>query len=329
MTEFDRATREARCTRRTLLASGAVLSLAIGNTAHGAALGITGNRIGVETMQAETLPSEGYLDIAGARLFYTVAGSGPMLLLIPGGFADADGFLPVLDALTPHYTVVRYDPRGISRSRGEGITEDVPVEVHADDARQLLAALGSEPAHVLGSSGGAVIGLALAATAPEVVQTLVAHEPPLTELLPESDPRRQANQEIYDTYLAAGPEAAMGHFFAASGMGEASGNEMTPEMQQAMDEEFARIMQNADFFFAHYLMPITLYQPDIDALTSGSSRIVVAVGEDSAGQEASDTALALAERLGVTAEVFPGDHVGMFTQPEAFVGRLRQVLDEG
>jgi pimeloyl-ACP methyl ester carboxylesterase len=297
---------------------------------RGLAHGIEIERGGAETMrQTETLPSEGYLDVDGARLYYAVAGSGPVLLLIPGGFADADGFLPVLDALTPHYTVVRYDPRGISRSRGEGLTEDVPVEVHAADARHLLAAIGSEPAHVLGSSGGAVIGLALAAAAPEAVQTLVAHEPPLTELLPESDPRRLANQEIYDTYLASGPEAAMGHFFAASGMDESGGSEMSPEVEQAMEEEFARIMQNADFFFAHYLMPVTKYQPDIEALTSGPSRIVVAVGEDSAGQEASDTTLALAEQLGVAAEVFPGDHVGMFTKPEAFVDHLLKVLQAG
>lgn len=280
-------------------------------------------------LKVEAIPREGFLDVDGARLYYTAAGSGPMLLLIPGGFADADGFLPALDALTPHYTVVRYDPRGISRSRVEGLSEDVPVEVHADDARQLLKAIGGEPAFVLGSSGGAIIGLALATAAPEVVDTLVAHEPPLAELLPASDPRRQDNQAIYDTYLASGTEAAMGHFFGASGMDDIAGSEMSPEVQQALDAEFARIMQNADFFFAHYLMPITRYQPDIEALTSGSSRIVVAVGEDSTGQEASDTALALAERLGVSAEIFPGDHVGMFTEPEAFVQRLIEVVEQG
>jgi pimeloyl-ACP methyl ester carboxylesterase len=181
---------------------------------------------------------------------------------------------------------------------------------------------------VLGSSGGAIIGLALATAAPEAVVTLVAHEPPLAELLPATDPRRQDNQAIYDTYLASGPEAAMGHFFGASGMDDMVGSDLSPEVQQALDEEFARISQNADFFFAHYLMPITQYQPDIAALTSGASRIVVAVGEDSAGQEASDTALALAERLGVTAEVFPGDHVGMFTEPEAFARRLIEVLQD-
>lgn len=314
-------------TRRAVVAAGAALAVSAMANERGLTYGAESDRNGVETMQrAETLTGEGYLDVDDVRLFYAVAGSGPVLLLIPGGFADADGFLPVLETLTPHYTVVRYDPRGISRSRGEGLTQDVPVEVHADDARHLLAAIGSEPAYVLGSSGGAVIGLALAAAAPEAVRTLVAHEPPLAELLPLSDPRRDDNQDIYETYLASGTEAAMAHFFSSAGMDVAAGSEMSPEMQQAMDEETARIMQNADFFFAHYLMPITTYQPDIEALTSGPSRIVVAVGEDSVGQEASDTALALAERLGENAEVFPGDHVGMFTQPEAFVQRLIEVL---
>ena len=67
-----------------------------------------------------------------------MTGSGPVQLLSPGGAADADGFLPALEFLTPHYTVVRYDPRGISRSRLDDPAVDVPVEVHAADAQALL-----------------------------------------------------------------------------------------------------------------------------------------------------------------------------------------------
>ena len=65
------------------------------------------------------------LPVPEARVYYEVAGSGPVLLLISGGAADADFFTPIVGFLADHYTVVRYDPRGISRSRLDGPVEDV------------------------------------------------------------------------------------------------------------------------------------------------------------------------------------------------------------
>ncbi len=78
-----------------------------------------------------------------------------------------------------------YDPRGIGHSSREDTTGDVTPEQQAGDVHRLLAALGGEPAYVFGSSGGAVAGLALVTTQPAQVRTLVAHEPPLIELLPD------------------------------------------------------------------------------------------------------------------------------------------------
>ena len=269
-----------------------------------------------------------YLTVPGARLYYKVSGSGPVLLLIPGGPVDAEGWTPIVGLLEKHYTVVSYDPRGISRSQLEN-PETVSVEVHADDAAQVLEAVGSDPAYVLGHSGGAVIGLALVERHPELVQTYVAHEPPLVELLPEGDPRRAEGQAIYETYQKEGAGAAMAQFMGVAGMdGQEQGPspEMSPEAQDAMAQAMARTEQNLDFFFAHYLLPITSYVPDIAALQGASSRVEVGVGEASVGQETYDTALALAERLGTDAVTFPGDHVGMTTHPGAFTETLREVL---
>ena len=95
------------------------------------------------------------LAVPGARLYYEVRGAGPVLLLIPGGPADGDVFAGLAGLLADRYTVVTYDPRGISRSSFDGPPKDWRVEVHADDARRLLAEAGGQPAHVFGSSGGA------------------------------------------------------------------------------------------------------------------------------------------------------------------------------
>ncbi len=271
------------------------------------------------SLQAEATQATDYLTVPGARLYYEVSGSGPVLLLIPGGMADAAGFAPLVSFLEESYTVVRYDPRGISHSRLDGPGEDVPVEVHADDAQQLLKAISAKPAFVLGHSGGAVIGLALVERHPELVQTYVAHEPPLVELLPEGDERRNDGQKIYDTYLKEGAGAAMEQFMSTAGLDESvAPAEMSPEAQEFMAQQMASMEQNLDFFFAHYLLPITSYSPDFAALQGASTQVVVGVGEDSVGQETYETALALAERLGTEAVVFPGDHIGMATFPEEF-----------
>ncbi len=273
---------------------------------------------------AEEAITTDVLKVPGAHLYYAVSGSGPVVLLIHGAPADADIFAPIVPLLEQDYTVVRYDTRGISRSRLDGPAGEIPVAVHADDARRILARVGDESASVLGSSGGAVIGLALAERYPEQVRTLVAHEPPLVQLLPEGDARRSAVQEIADTYRQEGVGPAMGKFIAlVGGQGEAEPpSEVTPEMEAAM----TRLQQNLDTLFAYYLLPITSYMPDVAALHAGPSRVVVGVGEASAGDLAHDASLALAARLGTEAVIFPGGHGGYTSHPAEFVTQLQEVL---
>jgi pimeloyl-ACP methyl ester carboxylesterase len=249
-----------RTSRRRLLAGIAAAGLTPAAVAAEATISMGAQNHGGVMMagqSAEAITTD-YLTVPGARLYYEVSGSGPVLLLIPGGMADAAGFAPLASFLEDSYTVVRYDPRGISHSRLDGPAEDVPVEIHADDAYRVLKAIGDQPGFVLGHSGGAVIGLALVERHPELVQTYVAHEPPLVELLPEGDERRKDGQAIYDTYLEEGAGPAMEQFMATAGMDEtAPPVEMSPEAQEFMAQQMASMEQNLDFFFAHYLLPVT------------------------------------------------------------------------
>ncbi|MFC7645951.1 alpha/beta fold hydrolase [Streptosporangium lutulentum] len=90
--------------------------------------------------------------------------------------------------------------------------------MRADDVAALLDALGAESADVFGSSGGAVTGLALVARHPGRVRTLVAHEPPLLELLPDVVERRAAVDDIIETFHREGHEAAWKKFMISSGL---------------------------------------------------------------------------------------------------------------
>src|SRR2546423_780896 len=108
------------------------------------------------------------LQVPGATLYYEVRGSGPVLLMMPGGPADAGAFRTIAEPLASNYTVVTYDPRGLSHSTLDGPLQDERiVEIFADDVHRLLSATAKEPAHVFASSGGAVIGARAAGPHPE------------------------------------------------------------------------------------------------------------------------------------------------------------------
>lgn len=261
------------------------------------------------------------LRVPGATLHYEVSGAGPVLLLIPGGPADSGAFAPIRSVLSDRYTVVTYDPRGLSRSPLEGEPQDTTVQTFADDAYELLAVIDPGPAYVLGSSGGALVGLELVTRYPEQVRALVAHEPPLTRLLPDADEHARFGREVYDTYRSEGVGPAMGKFLASA---ELDQDPPPVEPSQETAEMMARMQGNLDFFLGHMWLPLGDYAPDISRLRS--LPITVAVGEASEGQLAYRAAMALAEQLGKEPTVFPGDHGGFGSHPGAFARRLDGVI---
>jgi hypothetical protein len=72
---------------------------------------------------------------------------------------------------------------------------------------------------VCGSSGGAVVGLALVTAHLGQVRALVAHEPPVVQLLSDSVRVRAPTGDIYETYPADRAEKAMRKFMAHAGLG--------------------------------------------------------------------------------------------------------------
>lgn len=263
----------------------------------------------------------GTLRAPGARLHYEVRGHGPAVLLI-GNPMDANAFVPVARQLTADHTVITTDPRGINRSPVDDPDVDVVAETRADDLALLLRHLNAGPAVVMGSSGGAVSALALALRHPELVSVVVAHEPPLTELLDDRIAQAASTDDIIDTYLAGDTGAAWAKFLVQANIQldhDASGPQLPPEPDpQALADEH--------FFFAHLLRPTTRWIPGLDALCDGEPRIVVGIGETSAGQLCDRTSAALAAALGLRPTAFPGGHIGFVEDPTQFADRLRQVL---
>ncbi|TFV55026.1 alpha/beta hydrolase [Geodermatophilus sp. DF01-2] len=284
-----------------------------------------------------TTPQTHTLETVGAVVTYDVrpgSSAEPPLLLIGSPMA-ASGF-DSLAARFPDRPVVTCDPRGAERSRRtDGAAESTPEE-HADDLSRLIATLGAGPVDVFASSGGAVNALVLVARHPEQVRTLVAHEPPAVQLLPDREPALAACRHVHETYRRAGFGAGMAEFIR---LVMHPGPVTDDYVEQPGPDPAAFGLpvgddgSRDDVLLAQNLVSCTHHEYDLDALRRASTRVVAAVGEGSAGQLAHRGGLALAERLGTTAVVFPGDH-GSFLDsdygPPADVdevaARLREVL---
>jgi pimeloyl-ACP methyl ester carboxylesterase len=307
--------------------------VAVGAPLAGAGLGqATGQRNDPSTGKiAMTYQSNSLtLKVPGARIHYEVRGSGPLLLIIPGGPQDAGVFAELAGLLADRYTVVAYDPRGNSRSTFDGEPMELDLDVQGDDAAALIEALGGGPAYVFGTSGGAQIGLNLAARHPKLVKAVVAHEPPTTMLLEDPSVALAADTALYETYEREGVEAAMGQFFADNGL-DGGVEEAPPEFEMPPEamETFERVSGNFEYWLAHGMMPLSRYVPDVEALKAGEPRVVVALGEGSAGQPIHEMGMALAGRLGVEPVPFPGDHIGFEADAEGFAGALDRALRDG
>jgi pimeloyl-ACP methyl ester carboxylesterase len=263
----------------------------------------------------------------------TADGRPPLLMI--GQPMDASGFR-TLTSYFPDRTVVTYDPRGLGRStRKDGRVQNEPT-VQAEDVHAVIEAVGAGPVEMFASSGGAVTALALVTAHPDDVTALVAHEPPLIQVLPDAEAAERAEAGFRDIYEAKGRSAGMAAFIA-----------MTSWQGEFTDEYFAQPAPDPSQFgmpavddgsrgdplLSDRSRAVTSYRPDIDTLRASPTRIVIAVGEESLGTFTGRTAVATAELLGQQATVFPSHHGGFMGgefgyagQPEAFARRLRDVL---
>ncbi|MDX3451146.1 alpha/beta hydrolase [Streptomyces sp. ME02-8801-2C] len=261
---------------------------------------------------------------------YDVRGSGPVLLIIPGGAGHSMGLENATALLSERFTVVTYDPLGLAHGRLGEPVEEQRVEGWSDGAARVLDAVlpEGESAYVFGSSSGAVAALDLASRHPDRLRHVVAHEPPVVAVLPDAERQRSMFTEVRDAYRTQGAEAASVRMTA--GMEERALTE--EELNKTSDaapqppsptDELATPM---GVFLTRVLVPFTSYSPHLAALSAASPRLTVAVGIDSAGQLLHRTTTFLARRTGGVARPFPGGHLGLLTHPAEFAARLRETL---
>ncbi|MEU5001172.1 alpha/beta hydrolase [Streptomyces sp. NPDC021622] len=283
------------------------------------------------------------LAATGATLTYDIHGgviggdaTGDRVLFLIGSPMDASGFTTLASHFTDR-TVVTYDPRGTGRSpRTDGATETSPDE-HADDLRRVIEALGVGAVDMFASSGGAVNALGLVARHGHLVHTLVAHEPPSAQVLPDREAALAVCADIHATYLRDGMGPAMAKFLAVTSrkgpFPDTWADEPAPspaDFGLPVEDDGSR----DDPLLGQNLIGCTGFEPDFTALRAAPTKIVIAAGQESSGELAARAAARIAAGLDSELAMFPSHHGGFlggeFGQqgaPEPFAKTLRQVLD--
>jgi pimeloyl-ACP methyl ester carboxylesterase len=111
----------------------------------------------------------GFVNTAGAQLYYETAGNGVPFVMIHAGVADSRQWNNEFEFFARKYQVLRYDMRGYGKS------EPVDGEFsHMDDLVSILNALGLyERVVIMGCSMGGGLAMDFALTHPSRVKTLI------------------------------------------------------------------------------------------------------------------------------------------------------------
>ena len=242
----------------------------------------------------------------------------PLLIFVPGGAGHSTQFLDIM----PHLTS-KFQPATFSR-RQHGLSTPLPGTsfVHlnpAQQARDILAVadalgFGTEKLYLFSSSGGGIISFQLAATQPERVEHLIAHEMPCAALLPGSDEVLNFLFRVYEAYLADGQAAAYSLFRP-----NFIGYDDLPRLGGGAEGDEER-------FLKYELLPLSLYTPDLRRVKESGVSVAFTYGKLSCDASYVRSTIELASILGCQRYLVPGNHTGFRYEPEAFAAEILKIF---
>lgn len=144
-----------------------------------------------------------------------VLGDGLPIVLIHGAEATRESFTALAQALAAHACVVTYDQRGCGETTDDGSEHHIPEL--AEDAAQLMAALGFERYAVMGTSLGGRVAQALAhAHGARLGALVLCNTWPLDRALAELDPQGATELRALRAGLPGTARALAERFYTAA-----------------------------------------------------------------------------------------------------------------
>jgi pimeloyl-ACP methyl ester carboxylesterase len=257
------------------------------------------------------------------ELNHDLTGSGETLVLVHGGWSDRNNWLTVVPELARSFSVVAYDRRGhgLSQRGFQGSRRD-----QEDDLAALIEGLGGEPANVTGTSFGASIAIGLASRRPELVRSVIAHEPPLISVAADDPEVRPQLEAVQATVQAVSARVERGD---AGGAAEQFVEEVAlgPGAWELLPQPLRETMvDSAPAFVAEQRDPAWA-DVELDELASISSPLLITGGDESPAWFAPIVAK-LAEAIGhAEAHTYRGaGHAPHLTNPGDYVAAVTDFL---
>ena len=262
--------------------------------------------------------------INGTTLAYDVAGDGETLVLIHGSWGERQTWAFVMPGLAESFRVVSYDRRG----HGESVGQPDAGTVHDDvaDAAALIEALGAAPAYVVANSYGSCIALRLATEHPELVKSMVCHEPPMLGILAGSSEHKALLDDQLPKIaevrrrLEQGDERDAAEYFVENvALGPGAWALIPPPMQDMF-------VRNARTFLGELRDPDAL-QIDVEALRTIETPLLLTNGDQSPAMFAPIAETIAAAIPNVRRQTLAGaGHVPQLTHPDDYVALVKSSL---
>lgn len=260
-------------------------------------------------------PTSRTVQTEGCHLHYWYQGSGPLLIMIPGGNGVGRQYNKIFEHLAGRFTVCTFDRRQHSDSTVEEKQLLNPIQ-QCRDVIAIIKDMGFKKTSIFGNSGGAVLAFQFAVSYPQWLDHVVAHEAPTMALLEDTTEYINWVFELIFIYRKQGALAAQAEFNT-----QMIGLENSPPLSPPSDED-------RENFWANEFLQFSTYCPDLRQIVRNEVSIVVAAGIKSADACYVRTTFQQAEILGCPRLVVSGHHVGFQSEPAEFARELIEALDE-
>ena len=213
-------------------------------------------------------------EINGIQIHHEVQGEGEPIVLVHGSWTDHTVWQTVAGKLAERHRVISYDRRGHSRSERPDSPRNRRMD--EDDLAEIIETLAGQPAHVAGSSYGALTALGLSARRPELLRSLCLHEAPPVAHAGGGETGRiaaQASAEIEavrDQIASGDIEGGTRRFIEDLAMGPGAWD-MLPEAVRAI------FVGNAPAFAAEQ-QDAHWSELDLDAIAANEHRLLLTKG---------------------------------------------------
>lgn len=261
--------------------------------------------------------------VNGTTLYAEARGAGPVVLLIPGGAEDAEGWRPVAERLSDH-TVVTYDRRGTLRSGREDWPGQGSAQ-HAADAAALLTALGLGDAVVFGASSAGIIAVQMALRHPTIVRRVLAFEPGYFHEVAQGPRLQSSVLAVVRAHVAGHPDDWAGAYATFVNATSSDGTAATGGLLTAPTHEWfaRREAMDAEPFVRDDVPILTVERVDRVALASAAVEIRFSHGTRSS-QIFHDIATSLADVRGAVPDVIDGVDHACYLEPDRMAAYISE-----